>query len=490
MMNVRCCFTFLLWFGPSHGMFGDKYSPEVQGVKDGIDNLEEQFLKLLKAEKEAMLNSLEEGFSKLRNLNTELGEKEHLLSDQNKALNDIVSKVEQEMVKHKEIEESNVKLELENEKLIKLKVSLKTKIDQENSLLETVSKNVKAENDKMEKLNYEINQLEKDVEHIKEEKSKFDQEIVSKREIYNQILAKVENAQTRQSLLDDKILSLEQEQSRLTNENSKREAIRRDLDEDINHKNVHKKDLENTIITLESTKEDLKKERDELKKDNKQLQKEICKEHYTLFNWEFLTNNKTSTFTSLVLALLVGASMPLIIKLFAPMKSNTENNSFNEIKEVFKEASPSRRLEHMSDDEDNEMVPSSSVFPKRDLKYNYDRDCMEENDDPEGCLDYIKKKYGIKKNLFNYWEALKSLESTAINVWETRNDELRFTKLLLKKTLKKPKKVLLSFELFQTKLKDAFSYSDYEETELKEKDTRIEAKLAWKIYEGLPNFSV
>merc|ERR1719495_1451530 len=122
-MNVRCCFTFLLWFGPSHGMFGDKYSPEVQGVKNGIDNLEEQFLKSFKAEKEALLNSLEESFSKLQNLDTELGEKEHLLSDQNKALNDIVSKVEQEMVKHQEIEESNIKLELENERLVNLKDS-------------------------------------------------------------------------------------------------------------------------------------------------------------------------------------------------------------------------------------------------------------------------------------------------------------------------------------------------------------------------------
>jgi len=301
---------------------------------------------------------------------------------------------------------------------------------------------------------------------------------------------KIEDTQNRQSLLDDKIQSLDQEQSRLINENNKKEGAIKDLDEDINHKNVHKKGLEDTIMTLKSSIKDLEKERDELKKDNKQLQKEICKEHYTLLNWEFLANNKHSALISLVLALLVGASLPFILKLFAPIKSTPEYNSFNNIKEVLKEASPARRLEHMSDDEDNEMVPSSSVSTKRDLKYNYDRDFMEEHEDPEKCLDYIKNKYGIKKDLFHDWEALQSVESTEINVWETRNDELRFTKLLLKKTSKKPKKVLLTFELFQTKLRDAFSYSDYEETELKEKDSRIEAKLAWKIYDGLPDFSV
>ena len=47
-----------------------------------------------------------------------------------------------------------------------------------------------------------------------------------------------------------------------------------------------------------------------------------------------------------------------------------------------------------------------------------------------------------------------------------------------------------TFELFQTKLKDAFSYTDYEETDLQKNDSRIEAQLAWKIYDGLPDFSL
>jgi len=478
-MNIIRVFILWIWLGTSSGMFANMYSPEVQKVNDEIDNL-----------KEPLLKSLEERYSKLHNLQTELEKKESLIRDKTETLNNIISQIDQKKLNQNKIEDTNKKLELENEKLVKQKESLKTKIDEEASQLETVSEKVKAEQDKKDKLDYEIKQLEKEVELIKDDKSMLDKEIVSKNVTYTKIWEKIEDTQNRQSLLDNKIQSLDQEQRILINENKEKEAAIKDLNEEINNKNVHKKDLKDEIMTLKSTIEDLKKERDELKKDNKQLQKEICKEHYTLLNWEFLANNKHSALISVVLALLVGASLPFILKLFAPIKSTPEYNSFNNIKEVLKEASPSRRLEHMSDDEDNEMVPSSSVSTKRDLKYNYDRDFMEEHEDPEKCLDYIKNKYGIKKDLFHDWEALQSVESTEINVWETRNDKLRFTKLLLKKTSKKPKKVLLTFELFQTKLRDAFSYSDYEETELKEKDSRIEAKLAWKIYDGLPDFSV
>merc|ERR1719450_486927 len=286
--------------------------------------------------------------------------------------------------------------------------------------------------------------------------------------------------QERKNMLDNKILILEKDNVRLTNEDSMKRAEIKELDDDINHKNIHKKELRDEILTLETSIEDHKNEREELKKGNRQLHKEICKEHYTLWNWEFLTNNKNSAFTSLVLALLMGASWPLLFKILSPIQSNYENKHVNNIKETHKQPCPSR-LEHLSDDEDSEMVPSSSVLPKPDLKYNYDRDCMEENDDPDGCLKYIKNKYDIKRSLKHCWEALQPSESIEMKIWKTQNDELIFTKLMLKKVLNNSRKTVLTFELFQTKLKDAFSYTDYEETDLQKNDLRIEAQLAWKI---------
>ena len=85
-------------------------------------------------------------------------------------------------------------------------------------------------------------------------------------------------------------------------------------------------------------------------------------------------------------------------------------------------------------------------------------------------MEYTREKYGIEKNL-------------------DHRCELILTKILIKKVIK-AKQPLLTFELFQTKLKDGSSYSECEETDLDEEDNRIEAKLAMRIYDRLPNFSI
>jgi len=178
-MNIIRGFILWIWLGTSSGMFANMYSPEVQKVNDEIDNL-----------KEPLLKSLEERYSKLHNLKTELDEKEFLISDKTGTLNNIISQIEHQLVNHKGIEDTNKKLELENEKLVKQKESLKTKVDEETALFETVSEKVRAEQDKKEKLDNKIKQQKIEVELIKDNKSKLDKEIVSMNETYKKLWTK------------------------------------------------------------------------------------------------------------------------------------------------------------------------------------------------------------------------------------------------------------------------------------------------------------
>jgi len=307
-------------------------------------------------------------------------------------------------------------------------------------------------------------------------------------ESYYKLIEDKDSIQKEKDILDSTILGLNQEQRRLKDEKVAKEKEIDEHNKEINHKNAIIIDLDFKTTAANKDIEDLNQQRDELQKGNKKMLKEMCKEHYTFWNMDFLSNNKESVFTSFLINILLGASLQVLIKLFNT-KQSSELKSVTANKERFKEASASS-LGHMSDDEDSSaMVPSSSMIAKKDLRYKYDRDSMEMNEDPSGCLDYIKKKYKIKTNLTLHWETLKHGKSIEFNLWKIESGELSLTKLLIKKVIK-VKKPLLTFELFQTKFKDGSSYSDCEETELDEDDNRIEAKLAIRIYDSLPNFSV
>jgi len=367
------------------------------------------------------------------------------------------------------------------------KYSLNTEISEATSKLKEVSENLKVETETKDKLVGDIVKLRTEEGELEQRNSNLESDINAENISYMKMLQNVEDVQERKRLLDENVESLIEKQDSLIRENTNIEKGIKELDKDINHK---KGIIEENDLTINKGKAgiaNLNQEINELKAGNKEIIEKKCKEQYTFWNLDFISNNKTSFFSTILTAVVVGACLPFLIKSIPPTETSSGNASFKN--NTFKETSPSR-LEHMSDDEDNsEMVPSSSVLPKRDLKYNYDRDCMEKNENPSGCLDYIREKYGIKMNLHKCWETLKECESIEINLWNIKNDELILTKLLLKKIFK-AKKPLLTFELFQTKLRDGFPHSDFEEIELDEQDNRIEANLALQIYHGLPEFSV
>ena len=320
---------------------------------------------------------------------------------------------------------------------------------------------------------------------LQKENKRVQDDIAAKTQSYNVINEGIEKVQAERKDLDDNLKLLNEEHNRLEKTNSMLERDKSDkettisqLTDQIKSKIEQKETIENDIKTVTNEIAVLNNKKGE-------LQKEICKEYYTLWNFEFLSNNKKSVFTSFLTTVLISAALPFLFGIFKSSSESSEISS-SKIKSLQENSQP--RLEQLSDDEDSgEMVASSSALPNRDLKYNYDRDAMERNEDPKRCFDHIRKKYGVKENLKLHWENLKDGEGIQLNFWKVENGELTFTKIMLRKILK-AEKPLLTFELFQTQLNDGTLYSDCEETELVEDDGRNEAKLAMKIFHGLPQF--
>jgi len=468
---------FLICIGSgSCGLFGER--EEVQSLSNKLEELEKEQLLL----KKKLVDTLREEYGKVDIIKAERQKQEGLLETEKTDLKNITQLVEKTRTEYKDLELKSIQLKEENTKLENKKDSVSNKVDVEVSKLEEITK--KVEKLTKEEIELQLKKKNENAEIVILESKKNSIILENSVEVLKleEVSQKVENMVKDNADFERKNKELRAESVDIE---SKKDSLNSQIDTKFSTLEEVSQKVEEETLKKDKLFDDVQR----LEKEDMKLVNEKCKEHYTLWNPDFLSNNKKSLFTSIVTALLIGACLPFLIRFIPPPDSASEHKSFKGTKDTFKETSPSR-LEHMSDDEDNsEMVPSSSVLPKRDLKYNYDRDCMEKNENPSGCLDYIREKYGIKMNLHKCWETLKECESIEVNLWKLKSDELILTKLLLKKNLK-VKKLLLTFELFQTKLRDGFPHSDFEETVLDEEDNRIEAKLALQIYHGLPEFSV
>jgi len=440
-MRQRSIFLFsILCWGHVLGFFSNTQTPqEVLEIFNSIDNTKQKF-------KEDILKL--EDLKKIRD--DEIKEKDQTLKQTTHEL----EKLKKEK---KEYEDGNNLLIEENTSLVSKHKKLEDEIYAQITTLNTNKEEIEKQNKKLEKLKDE-NQI------MEESKNELEN---SKNQLITDIKAKENQINT---------LSTE-----INTHNSVKENVLNDIE-------VAKNDHE--ILKLKLS--DLKKDIAVLKNEKGNLHKEICKEFYTLWNPEFLSNNKTSIFISLLITVVLSSLIPFFLGIMTS-SSTSESLSVdsNSLKSKSFPESSFSSLEQMSDDEDtSEMVASSSsALLNRDIKYNYNRDIMEGNEDPGRCFMHLKKKYGIKENLKLHWESLKNEESIFFNFWKVENGQLTFTKMMLKKIVRLDKP-LLTFELFQTQTTDANLKLDCEETELSEADKRIEAKLALRICDGLPNFSV
>eukprot|EP00092_Neocalanus_flemingeri_P003021 GFUD01003230.1.p1 GENE.GFUD01003230.1~~GFUD01003230.1.p1 ORF type:complete len:463 (+),score=132.15 GFUD01003230.1:529-1917(+) len=419
-------------------------------------------------------------YYKLKAVNDEIVTKEIQNKELTAENQRISESVETARTESKELDKKNKVLKEENNRLI-----------QSNSYLDS------------EKINKE-NEIKKHTELIKENirfKESIETEIGTKeatlREVSREIETKVsvkENVQNAITVAESSLVMLKDEQVELNKEIKKAQNEMTELNKELETK-VRLKENIQTDIEVKQAKEvelkiiiyDAQNDIEDLNKEKAEVVNRVCKEQYTLWNFEFLSNNKKSVFTSLLTTVLITALLPFVLKSFISSSPSTEIIS---PKRKIVNGNSQLRLEQLSDDEDSSgMVATSSGLLNRDLKYNYDRDTMERNEDPNRCFDHLRRKYGIRDNLKLHWHNLNPEECVKLNLWKVENGELTFTKLMVKKVIK-TEKPLLTFELFQTRVNDGSLQVDCKETELAGDDSRIEAKLAMRIFNSLPEFSV
>eukprot|EP00092_Neocalanus_flemingeri_P104621 GFUD01134039.1.p1 GENE.GFUD01134039.1~~GFUD01134039.1.p1 ORF type:complete len:459 (+),score=129.52 GFUD01134039.1:147-1523(+) len=458
MGGTFCIFLLLLCGRTYCGFYDPK---DIQDFNDSVDKEKESF---------------KERHYKLKAQDDEIVTKE----TQNKELTAenqrIMESVETARKESEELDKKNQVLKEENNRLV-----------QSNSYLDS------------EKINKE-SEIKKHTELIKEKirvKENIETEIGTKeatlREVSREIETKVsvkENVQNAITVAESSLVMLKDEQVELNKEIKKAQNEMTELNKELETK-VRLKENIQTDIEVKQTKEvelkiiiyDAQNDIEDLNKEKAEVVNTVCKEQYTLWNFEFLSNNKKSVFTSL----LITALLPFVLQSFISSSPSTEIVS---PKRKIVNGNSQLRLEQLSDDEDSTgMVATSSGLLNRDLKYNYDRDTMERNEDPNRCFDHLRRKYGIRENLKLHWQNLNPEECVKLNLWKVENGELTFTKLMVKKVIK-TEKPLLTFELFQTRVNDGSLHVDCKETELAGDDSRVEAKLAMRIFNSLPEFSV
>eukprot|EP00092_Neocalanus_flemingeri_P032478 GFUD01035324.1.p1 GENE.GFUD01035324.1~~GFUD01035324.1.p1 ORF type:complete len:417 (-),score=120.61 GFUD01035324.1:15-1265(-) len=373
-------------------------------------------------------------YYKLKAVNDEIVTKEIQNKELTAENQRISESVETARTESKELDKKNKVLKEENNRLI-----------QSNSYLDS------------EKINKE-NEIKKHTELIKENirfKESIETEIGTKeatlREVSREIETKVsvkENVQNAITVAESSLVMLKDEQVELNKEIKKAQNEMTELNKELETK-VRLKENIQTDIEVKQTKEvelkiiiyDAQNDIEDLNKEKAEVVNTVCKEQYTLWNFEFLSNNKKSVFTSLLTTVLITALWPFVLKSLS----------------LF-----------LSDDEDSSGMVATSSGLLNSLKYNCDN---------------------LNLNLKLRWQNLNPEECVKLNLWKVENGELTFTKLMVKKVIK-TEKPLLTFELFQTRVNDGSLHVDCKEIELAGDDSRVEAKLAMRIFNSLPEFSV
>eukprot|EP00092_Neocalanus_flemingeri_P032479 GFUD01035325.1.p1 GENE.GFUD01035325.1~~GFUD01035325.1.p1 ORF type:complete len:312 (+),score=74.74 GFUD01035325.1:297-1232(+) len=259
-------------------------------------------------------------------------------------------------------------------------------------------------------------------------------EIVTKEAQNKELTAENQRIKDEQVVLNKEKEKAQNEMTELNKELETKVRLNEKIQNDIEVKQAKEVELKKIIHEAQNDIADLNKEKAE-------VVNTVCKEQYTLWNFEFLSNNKKSVFTSLLTTVLITALWPFVLKSLS----------------LF-----------LSDDEDSSGMVATSSGLLNSLKYNCDN---------------------LNLNLKLRWQNLNPEECVKLNLWKVENGELTFTKLMVKKVIK-TEKPLLTFELFQTRVNDGSLHVDCKETELAGDDSRVEAKLAMRIFNSLPEFSV
>merc|ERR1711936_446943 len=261
-MRQRSIFLFsILCWGHVLGFFSNTQTPqEVLEIFNSIDNTKQKF-------KEDILKL--EDLKKIRD--DEIKEKDQTLKQTTHEL----EKLKKEK---KEYEDGNNLLIEENTSLVSKHKKLEDEIYAQITTLNTNKEEIEKQKEKLEKL--------KDENQIMEE---------SKNELEN----------SKNQLTAD-IMAKENEMNTLSTEINTHNSVKENVLNDIE---VAKNDHETLKLKLS----DLKKDIAVLKNEKGNLHKEICKEFYTLWNPEFLSNNKTSIFISLLVTVVLSSLIPFFL---------------------------------------------------------------------------------------------------------------------------------------------------------------------------------